>query len=1599
MSFTPITKEEFVSEFVARAGQKYGSLDPEIAEHFGQRFFQFVPYAEMASHRGRSLVSSAVMMLGHILSYRGPEPKVSVLDAGDGESRQSIVAVLLPDIPFIVDSIRMDLGRQGLPIRSILSVLVESDRDGDGQLQDVSHNGSGKSGAREAAVCVEIDWIDSEEECSRVKAAVEEALEHVRLAVADFGSMRDRVLAEADYLSSSHIHLNRDEREEAGGFLNWLANNHFVFLGFDEHLIKSRGGQRILEPVEGSALGTMKLHQQLKSWVIDELPESARRFVEAETILTFVNSTHRSRVHRPVYPDYITVKRFNEEGEIVSACRFLGLFTSAVYHESPAEIPLVRCKVAQVKSASGFAEGSHYWKALNGVLNAYPRGELFQASEGAIFETAMAIVQVQESPRVRLFLRRNPYGRFYYAQVFVPREIYHTALQVKIQELLCERLEADDVEYFTTMGETDLARVRYILHVPGSAHDGVDVRGIEQELVEVSRSWDDTFFEAARESGGVELAGTVTSLYRGAFPVSYRDHFSAATALADLASIAELDGGADLSLRIGGYDKNNTRLSLRLFHRDLPVPLSDVLPILENMGLRAENEHPYLVARNDDVAIWIHEFELITRFPVSVEDPEVAERFREAFLSIWSEAAENDEFNTLVLGSGLSWREVVVLRAYARYNHQVRFGFGTVYTAETLSRHVFIVSLLARYFRERFGLEVEGREASSARTEEEILKALDQVPSLNEDRVLRRILELIKATLRTNFFQQVEGAPKGYLSLKLDPSAIASMPLPRPVYEIFVYSPRMEGLHLRGGSIARGGLRWSDRPEDYRTEVLGLVKAQQVKNAVIVPVGAKGGFVAHRLPAGDRKGILEEGQSCYKTLLRGMLDLTDNIVDGAILPPRQLVRHDGDDPYLVVAADKGTASFSDIGNGVSAEYGFWLGDAFASGGSEGYDHKKMGITARGAWVSVQRHFSEQGIDVQNEDISVVGIGDMAGDVFGNGMLCSEHICLVAAFNHLHIFVDPDPDPKLSFAERKRLFEAAAGWGQYDTSLISSGGCIFSREQKEVQLTPQIRERFQIEEASLTPAELISALLRAPVDLLWNGGVGTFVKASTESDDDADDRANDGLRVDADELGCRVVGEGGNLGMTQLARVEFCLKGGACNTDFIDNSAGVDCSDHEVNLKILLNSLEKRGSLTRKARNELLVGMTDAVADLVLSNNYRQARIISLTQTQSHKRTVEYLRLMDHWSRTGLIDRNLEALPDDETLIERASRGKGLTRPEISILIAYSKAILKRTLVESDVPNDPLMSKFLDDAFPPEFVDRFRDELLQHQLRREIVATQWANDMVNHMGPSYHYRLEEATGASAAEIARAYAAAREIFSLPELWKKIERLDNQVRPEIQHEMMYDLSRLVRRGSRWLLRSCRDELSDLPALVGRFRPGVQQVGYGLRDRLQDAALDHWENRRDRFVDAGVHPDLAGVVAGSSGLYSSLGAIYASEQTGVSVDLAAQVYFSASNDLKLHWLSYQIRDLVVADHWQARARESFRDELHIQQRQLAIQILQQEGDGSPDERIECWMARREKHVTRWEIVLEELRAAGSRGYSVYPVVLWELGVLVEKG
>ena len=1020
--------------------------------------------------------------------------------------------------------------------------------------------------------------------------------------------------------------------------------------------------------------------------------------------------------------------------------------------------------------------------------------------------------------------------------------------------------------------------------------------------------------------------------------------------------------------------------------------------MLENMGLKVEDESPSKIKPATGERVWLHDFGML-HDGTELDLDRIRQRFQDAFLRVWQGDVENDGFNRLVLRAGLSWREIVILRAYCKYLRQAGVTFSQTYMESALAENSPIAKVLVRLFHVRFDPDHAGdRDDAEKRLVAEIGQALDAVANLDEDRILRSFLGVIRATLRTNYYQAAaDGSSKPYLSFKFDPSLIPELPEPRPMFEIFVYSPRVEGVHLRGGPVARGGLRWSDRREDFRTEVLGLVKAQMVKNAVIVPVGSKGGFVAKALPSsGEREAVMNEVVACYRTFIRGLLDLTDNFVGGAIVPPPNLVRHDEDDPYLVVAADKGTATFSDIANGIAEEYGFWLGDAFASGGSQGYDHKKMGITAKGAWESVKRHFRERGVDTQTTEFSVVGIGDMGGDVFGNGMLLSEHIKLVAAFNHMHIFLDPDPDPAASYKERKRLFELPrSSWADYDQGVLSKGGSVYPRSAKSIELSPEVRRVLGVDAKAMTPNELIRVILKAPVDLLWNGGIGTYIKASDEVQSDAGDRANDAVRVDAAELRCKVIGEGGNLGVTQRGRIEFALKGGYVNTDAIDNAGGVDCSDHEVNIKILLNAVVADGDMTVKQRNKQLENMTDEVAALVLRNNYLQTQALSAARAQAPALLDVHSRFIEKLERDGSLDRAIEFLPSNEAIEERAAIGRGLCEPELSVLLAYCKITLFQELLDSDLSGDPVIAGELVSYFPKPLRDGFRDEMPKHRLCNEIISTNLANSMVNRVGITFAFRLSEETGAVASDIARAYTAAREVFDMENLWTQIEALDNRVPAQTQTMMLLEARKLVERASRWLLRN-RPRPLDVAAAVSYFTPGVSILAGALGELVGSGSQAQLAADTEKLVAEGVPEALAVRVCGFDELLSALDIVAVATSTRRTVEEVAAVYFNLGAKLELHWLRDQIVALPRENRWQALARAALRDDLYSQTSVLTADVLRTESkENDAESRIEAWFAQNWTPVALCRQVLADLKSAGALDFSMLSVAMREIRAL----
>jgi len=1520
----------------------------------------------------------------------------------------SVVEVVTDDMPFLVDSVTNELTRQGRGIHVVIHPQIVVRRDVTGKLIEVlgAHPGGDlpHDAHTESWIHVEIDRETDRGDLKQITADLLRVLSDVRETVEDWDKMRDAALRMADELPKEPVatDLREQDIEEARELLRWLAADHFTFLGYREYRLRDDDS---LAAVPGTGLGILRSdphHAADESHPVspsfERLPADARAKAREHKLLVLTKANSRATVHRPSYLDYIGVKKFDADGNVVGERRFLGLFSSAAYTESVRRVPVIRRKVEEVLERAGFSPNSHDGRDLLQILETYPRDELFQTPADELESIATSVLYLQERRRLRLYLRQDEYGRYYSALVYLPRDRYTTGVRLRIIDILKEELGGTSVDFTAWNTESILSRLHFVVRVPQGTElpelSDADKDRIEARLVEAARSWADGFAEALNAECGEERAAELLRRYANAFAEGYKADHTPRAAVADLVHLEQLseaqaESGKDFSLSLYepvGAAPEERRF--KIYRKGEAVSLSAVLPALSRLGVEVTDERPYELRCSDRTTAWIYDFGL--RLPKSQNGggeylgDDGRERFQEAFAATWTGKAENDGFNALVLSAGLTWRQAMVLRAYAKYLRQAGSTFSQDYMEDTLRKNVHTTRLLVSLFEARMSPDRQraGHEIVDALLEE-VDAALDQVASLDEDRILRSFLTVIKATLRTNFFQEAMGGkPHAYVSMKFDPQMIPDLPAPRPAYEIWVYSPRVEGVHLRFGKVARGGLRWSDRREDFRTEILGLVKAQMVKNTVIVPVGAKGGFVAKQLPdpSLDRDAWLAEGIASYKTFISALLDITDNMVAGEVVPPADVVRHDEDDTYLVVAADKGTATFSDIANGVAETYNFWLGDAFASGGSAGYDHKGMGITARGAWESVKRHFRELGVDTQTEDFTVVGIGDMSGDVFGNGMLLSEHIRVVAAFDHRHIFIDPNPDAATSYAERRRIFELPrSSWADYNTGLISAGGGVFPRTAKAIQLNSAIREALGIEGkvSKMTPADLMKAILQAPVDLLWNGGIGTYVKASTETQADVGDKANDPIRVDGADLRVKVVGEGGNLGLTQLGRIEFALQGGKINTDAIDNSAGVDTSDHEVNIKILLNGLVAEGDMTVKQRNKLLAQMTDEVGHLVLRNNYAQNTAIANALAQSKDMLHAQQRYMRHLVRAGHLDRALEFLPTDRQIRERLSAGQGLTSPETAVLMAYTKITVADELLHTSLPDDPYLRGLLHAYFPTALREQFLDRMDSHPLRREITTTVLVNDTVNTGGTTYLHRLREETGASLEEIVRAQTAARAIFLSAPVWDAVEGLDNQVEAAVQTRIRLHSRRMVERGTRWLLNN-RPQPLQLAETVDFFAERVEQVWQELTKLLRGADIEWWQQIHDELTGAGVPDELATRVAGFSSAFPALDIVSVADRMGKAPLDVAEVYYDLADRLHITQLMDRIIELPRADRWQSMARASIREDLYAAHAALTADVLAVgNGTSTPEQRYKAWQEKNSAILGRARTTLDEIQGS----------------------
>jgi glutamate dehydrogenase len=1596
---------------IVAAVARTATRPPKSMRDFEWRLFLQTYYAhvEDTDLAGRDPAELAAVALSHLLFglRRRRTALVRVFNPNLREhgyvSPHTVIEVVNDDMPFLVDSVSLALTERSLTLHFMTHPVLAVTRDAAGQLRTIANRSDDpqdKKQRLESFQHLEVDRIVDPDALKSLAAQIERSMRDVRVACADWSRMRNAARTAAQDLTAMSARLDAGDLSETCALLAWMENRHFTFLGYREYRLRGRKGRESLDPIASTGLGILRSGHKQPDSSNRVLATDIRRQSRSPNLALVTKANLVSTVHRPGYLDYIGIKQFDAKGSLIGERRFVGLWTSAAYNANPREIPLLRYKVAQVAEHFSLAPDSHDGKALQHILESFPRDELFQSSVTELNRIATGIFGLQERPRVRVLLRRDPFRRFYSCLVFVPREKYNTQVRQRIERVISESFAAVSMESQVQIAESNLARLHIVARTLPTEETRIDADALERRVAAAVRSWADGFKAALLARFDEAYALQLFGHYAQAFPAAYTEDFLGDAAALDV-SFLEAVEKEPMRLHLDIYrpdPRRKDKFYLKIFRVQDAIPISDLLPMLENMGLKVMAERPYELEFPAGRRAWIQDLELVMQTPAAIPHDVLDREVKSAFTAVWLGRMDNDSFNQLTLSAGISWRIVTVMRAYCRYLLQTGLPFSQIYIAQVLNNNPRIARLLADLFVTRFNpqLPTAARLKSLARLGRGILATLEDVTRSDEDRILRALWNALSATVRTNAYQTTpSGQTKEYLSFKIESQQLRDLPLPKPLFEVFVFSTRMEGVHLRMGYVARGGIRWSDRREDFRTEILGLMKAQQVKNTVIVPVGAKGGFVVRRMPT-DRAAQSAEVIACYQTLIRGMLDITDNIIDEKITPPRALIRHDGDDAYLVVAADKGTATFSDIANAISKDYGFWLGDAFASGGSAGYDHKKMAITARGAWECVKRHFREIGADIQSQAFSVAGIGDMAGDVFGNGMLQSRQIRLVAAFNHQHIFIDPQPDAARSFAERRRLFNLPrSSWEDYTRSAISKGGGIYLRSAKSLTLSREAQTLLELP-AQSTPNEVIKGILKAHVDLLWNGGIGTYIKASSESHSDVGDRSNDAVRIDARDLNCKVIGEGGNLGLSQLGRIEFARRGGRLNTDFIDNSAGVNCSDVEVNLKILLNGAVRAKELTVAARDRLLVKMTDEVAGLVLRNNYLQSQGISTIAFQSKQRLIESAYVIRALERSGDLNRSLEFLPSEEELGERRQAGEGLTRPELSILLSYGKIWLYRALIHSNVPEDPYLSAELNRYFPTPMQKRFTARIKRHRLRREIIATAITNSLINRMGPVFPVRAQDDTGADPAAIARAYSIAREVFAVRNIWAQIEDLDNKVPATLQYTAMFETTRLLRHITYWLLEYRRNDL-DIERAVSRYAGKVAELFHELNSALSVTEHSRIRALRSSLIEQHVPEQLAARIASLDVLHCALDLVEVATAARVKIGYAAKTYFELGERIGLTWIKTQIEALMAEGHWQAVARHTLLDNLYSLQRKITQVVLAYKGR-EPAARVEQWMSRHVAPVDALKRVVLDLRTGAAPDFATLSVALQAVRRLAQE-
>jgi len=1584
--------------------------DDEL-RRFLSRFLRYPSDEEMSGH-DIGQVMRDVAAMREWASVRVPEQALVRAWTPDIPGvGYAVLEIVTDDMSFLVDSVTNKLTYSGRNVHLIVHPQLAVRRDGEGNLLeilDVDVDQAPPGALIESWMRVEVERDFVSDDLEPIVASTRRVLGDVRKAVSDWQPMRAEAIRVAQEIAQHPpVGIDAHEVHETKALLEWLANNNLTFLGYREYDLITVEGEDALRPVPSSGLGILRQEHSgddAVSLSFAVLPAAVRSKAREPKLLVLSKANSRSTVHRSAYMDYIGVKKFDREGNVIGERRFLGLYAASAYSQSVASIPILRDKLENVMRALDFVPNSHSAKDLLQFLETYPRDELFQIQSDLLTQIAESVMHLQERRQTRMYLRPDDYGRFMSCLIYLPRDRYTTAVRLRIESILMEAFAGTSVEFTTRVSESVLARLHFVVHVPvGQGIPAFDEEGLQERVAAATRSWSDEYARILIDRVGEDRARALLKVYDDAFPESYKEEFEPQVGVEDTLVIERLEP-SELSLRLYAPVVSDSRdMRFTVMRVGPSMPLTQVLPILQRLGVDVIDEHPYEIDRTDRPSARILDFGVVLP-EGSIRDYEtLVARFTEAFRACWDGRCEVDTFNSLVLLAGMDWRESMIIRAYARYLRQIGSTFGQGYLEQVMLDNAEISRLLIELFTTRFNPEASGdRKASQERLVERIEQALDLVPSLDADRILRQFLALILATVRTNYYAiSLTGDERCSVAFKLEPQSIPDLPLPKPKFEIWSYSPRVEGVHLRFGPVARGGLRWSDRREDFRTEILGLVKAQEVKNAVIVPVGAKGGFFPKRLPdpTMDREGWAKEGRAAYREFISAMLEVTDNLKDGQVVPPPNVVRHDGDDPYLVVAADKGTASFSDLANEIAQEHDFWLGDAFASGGSVGYDHKAMGITAKGAWESVKRHFRELDIDTQTQDFTVIGIGDMSGDVFGNGMLLSEHIRLIAAFDHRHVFIDPNPEATTSFAERKRLFDLPrSSWADYNTDLISEGGGVFNRALKSIPLTPQMKDALDIPETttSLTPADLIQAILQAPADLLWNGGIGTYVKSQTETNQDVGDKANDAVRVNGHQLKVKVVGEGGNLGLTQLGRIEAARHGVKLNTDAIDNSAGVDTSDHEVNIKIALDLAVREGRLDSAQREDLLHSMTDEVARAVLEDNYDQNVVLGNARRGAQALITVHQRMIRALEHDGLLDRALEFLPDDEEFATRRAAGEALTSPELAVLLAYAKISLLADLNTTELAQDPWFEQTLLNYFPPAMREKFAQGISSHPLRAQIINTVVTNRLLNIGGITFVFRAVEETGATAEQVVRAALTAMEVFSIDQMWDWVNELDNQIPTTAQSALQLETRRLLDRATRWFLQTRTGDL-DIAEQVDYFAPVVSQHSQDLSSMLQGNEAERFERLTKRFIDAGAPEHLARQAASGLDVFALLDITDICARTKEDASTVIPLYFTLSDRYDMDRTLVRITALPRGDRWTALARQALRSDLYQAITALTGTVIDLTDPSTPpQQRIQQWEQANAEGVARARGTLEEINAVEDPDLATLSVALRVLRNLI---